>query len=182
MADSRSEGAVPASRRRDIGMVLRPLTARDWPRVREIYAEGIATGNATFETEPPSWDAWDAGHLEAPRLVAEIGGTVVAWAALAPVSRRAVYAGVADVSIYVSADARGQGVGRVLLDALVLAAEDAGLWTLQAGIFPENASSIALHERCGFRTVGRRERIGAMHGRWRDVMLMERRSGRTGTP
>lgn len=160
--------------------VLRPLTAADWPSVRTIYAEGIATGEATFETAPPEWPAWNAGHLAGCRLAAEDGGRVVGWAALSPVSGRCVYAGVAEVSVYVAAAARGRGVGRALLAELVQASEDMGIWTLQAGIFPENAVSVALHHRCGFRTVGVRERLGAMNGRWRDVLLLERRSGRLG--
>ncbi len=171
---------APAGVRGSGPVRVRALDGADWPAVRAIYAEGIATGNATFETEPPGWEAFDAGHLTEPRLVAERGGEVVGWAALAPVSRRAVYAGVADLSIYVAETARGAGVGGLLLAALIRAAETRGIWTLQAGIFPENAASLALHERHGFRVVGRRERIGAMHGRWRDVVLMERRSTEVG--
>ena len=148
----------------------------DWGAVRAIYCEGIATGNATFETDAPAWEAWDKGHLRACRLVARADDQVVGWAALSPVSGRCVYAGVAEVSIYVSASARGQGIGRALLAALVEASERAGLWTLQAGIFPENAASLALHRAHGFREVGRRERIGQMNGVWRDVVFMERRS------
>lgn len=177
MAETNSRRSDPPSPALAPGVPrVRALTAADWPRVRAIYAEGIATGHATFERETPAWEAWDVGHLSAARLVAEVNGEVCAWAALAPVSKRAVYAGVADVSIYVAAAARGRGVGRLLLEALVREAEDAGVWTLQAGIFPENVASLALHEGCGFRRVGRRERIGAMDGRWRDVMLLERRS------
>jgi phosphinothricin acetyltransferase len=159
---------------------IRDMTAGDWPRVREIYAEGIATGHATFQSAPPGWEEWDAGHLHAPRLIAESDGVVVGWAALSPVSKRPVYAGVAEVSVYVGGGARGRGVGLALLERLVRASEAAGLWTLQAGIFPENSASLALHERCGFRTVGVRERLGAMQGRWRDVVLMERRSREAG--
>jgi phosphinothricin acetyltransferase len=169
--DSQAAHAPPA---------VRVMTADDWPRVRAIYAEGIATGDATFQTSPPSWEEWDAAHLAEPRLVADLRGDVAGWAALSPVSRRAVYAGVAEVSVYVAESARGRGAGRALLEALVRASEAAGLWTLQAGIFPENSASIALHERCGFRVVGRRERIGALYGSWRDVLLMERRSHRVG--
>lgn len=161
--------------------MIRPMTADDWTRVRVIYLQGIATRNATFETAAPEWQAWDEGHLEAPRLVAEEGGEVLGWAALSPVSRRAVYRGVADVSVYVAHEARGRGLGRMLLDQLVTEAERCGLWTLQAGIFPENLASLAVHRACGFRVVGRRERIGAMGDRWRDVMLLERRSTVTGT-
>lgn len=153
----------------------------DWEAVCAIYREGIATGNATFEQNAPEWAAWNADHLAAPRLVARAAdGTVGGWAALAPVSSRCVYGGVAEVSVYVGERARGQGVGRALLQRLVEEAEAAGIWTLQAGIFPENTASVALHERCGFRIVGRRERLGQMHGIWRDVLLLERRSTVTG--
>lgn len=156
------------------------MTADDWPRVREIYLEGIATGNATFETGAPEWEAWDAAHLARPRLVARADGEVVAWAALSPVSRRAAYAGVAEVSVYVAAAHRGMGVGRWLLERLVEASEEAGVWTLQAGIFPENRASVEAHRACGFREVGLRERIGRLNGEWRDVLLMERRSPTVG--
>lgn len=152
----------------------------DWPEVRSIYLEGIATGIATFETEAPSWEKWDAGHLAKPRLKAVSSGAMAGWAALSPVSSRGVYAGVAEVSVYVASAARGKGVGAALLDALVEASENAGLWTLQAGIFPENGASLALHEGRGFRRVGVRERIGYGGGRWRDVVLLERRSARAG--
>jgi len=149
----------------------------DWPAVRTIYEAGIATGNATFQTEAPAWDEWDAGHLTSCRLVArDEMDAVLGWAALRPVSARPVYAGVTEVSVYVAAHARGRGVGRRLLQALVAASEADGRWTLQAGIFPENAASVALHAACGFRIVGRRERIGRLHGVWRDVLLLERRS------
>jgi L-amino acid N-acyltransferase YncA len=160
-----------------------PLQPTDWPAVTAIYAEGIATGDATFETVPPSWERWDASHLSRHRLVARTGpGSegVVAWAALAPVSDRCVYAGVAENSIYVAERARRLGVGRRLLTALVEGAEQDGIWTIQTGIFPENTSSLALHRRCGFRVVGVRERLGQLHGRWRDVLLLERRSARAG--
>ena len=156
--------------------VVRPLTAADWPAVRAIYEEGIATGDATFETAAPSWSAWDRAHLAGHRLVAGIGGRVVGWAALAPVSERCAYAGVAEASVYVAGTAAGRGVGRALLERLVEGAEVAGIWTVQAGIFPENTASLALHRRCGFRTVGVRERLGKLDGRWRDVVLLERRS------
>jgi phosphinothricin acetyltransferase len=148
----------------------------DWPAVAAIYAEGIATGDATFETVVPAFDAWDAAHLPHPRLVARADATVVGWAALSAVSAREVYRGVAEDTIYVAEEARGHGVGRALLRALAEEAQRAGIWTLQAGIFPENAASIALHERCGFRIVGTRERLGSLRGAWRDVVLMERRS------
>jgi phosphinothricin acetyltransferase len=162
----------------DLDIRIDALQPTDWPAVAAIYAEGIATGNATFETAPPTWQRWDHSHLPDRRLVARAGngGEVVAWAALAPVSDRCVYAGVAEDSIYVAEHARGRGVGRRLLIALVEQAEQAGVWTVQTGIFPENIASLALHQRCGFRVVGVRERIGQLHGRWRDVVFVERRS------
>lgn len=156
------------------------MAPSDWPAVRRIFREGIETGDATFETEPPPWEAWDEAHLERPRVVAVLDGEVVGWAALTPVSDRCVYGGVAEVSVYVGEGARGRGVGRSLLEALVRGSEEVGLWTLQAGIFPENEASIRLHEACGFRTVGVRERLGEMAGEWRDVVLMERRSSVVG--
>jgi L-amino acid N-acyltransferase YncA len=152
------------------------LTEAHWPAVKRIFEEGIAGGDATFETAAPTWAAWDRGHLAGHRLVAVRDGAVVGWAALAPVSDRCAYAGVAEVSVYVAAAAAGQGVGRALLERLLAGSEAAGIWTVQAGIFPENAASLALHRRCGFRTVGVRERLGKMDGRWRDVVLLERRS------
>jgi L-amino acid N-acyltransferase YncA len=155
---------------------LEAMQAEDWPAVAAIYAEGMATGNATFEQHVPEWEAWDANHLPACRLVARASEGVIAWAALSPVSRRHVYRGVAEVTIYVATVAQGRGVGKALLQRLVEESEQAGMWTLQAGIFPENVASIALHRACGFREVGRRERIGQMDGVWRDTVLMERRS------
>jgi len=161
--------------------MIRTLSPSDYPAVAEIYREGIATGQATFNTEAPSWEAWDRGHLAACRLVAVEGERVLGWAALCPVSDRCVYAGVAELQVYIAATARGHGVGRALLDALVAQSERAGFWTLQAGIFPENAASLALHARAGFRLVGRREKLGQMAtGEWRDVLMLERRSGATG--
>ena len=148
----------------------------DWPQVRAIYLAGVATGHATFEADAPSWQTWDTAHLQEPRLVARQGDAATGWAALGPVSGRRVYAGVAEVSVYVAEEGRGRGVGRALLMALIEEAERAGIWTLQAGVFPENVASIRLHVRCGFREVGRRERIGKMAGVWRDVLLLERRS------
>ncbi|SPE40287.1 GCN5-related N-acetyltransferase [Candidatus Sulfopaludibacter sp. SbA3] len=148
----------------------------DWPEVRAIYLEGIATGNATFQKTAPDWQEWDSGHLAHSRLVARQDGKVLGWAALSRVSARPVYAGVAEVSVYVAARARGQGVGRLLLAGLVTESEQHGIWTLQAGIFPENEASVALHQAAGFRVVGVRERLGCMDGIWRDVVLMERRS------
>jgi L-amino acid N-acyltransferase YncA len=156
------------------GVTVRPLVSDDWPSVRRIYEEGIATGNATFEAEAPEWAAWDGGHTLG--LVAEEGGEVIGWAALSPVSERCVYSGVAEDSIYVSTGAQGRGVGRLLLDELVRQADAEGIWTVQTGIFPENEPSLGLHERCGFRVVGIRERLGKLDGVWRDVVLMERRS------
>ncbi|WP_419167088.1 N-acetyltransferase family protein [Candidatus Palauibacter sp.] len=159
---------------------IRPLLPKDWNRVRTIYEQGIATGDATFETTAPSWEAWSENHLEGCRIVGVSGGRIVGWAALAPVSERCVHGGVAEVSVYVDADARGGGVGQVLLAALVEASERAGIWTLQAGIFPKNEASVRIHERAGFRQVGRRERLGRLAGRWRDVLLLERRSPSVG--
>jgi L-amino acid N-acyltransferase YncA len=155
---------------------IEPMVEQDWPAVRAIYVEGINTGNATFEKSPPEWASWDAGHLLVGRLVARSGGSMLGWAALSPVSSRCVYAGVAEVSVYVGRQARGQGIGTKLLASLVEASEREGIWTLQAGIFPENAPSVELHKRHGFRVVGTREKLGSLDGRWRDVLLMERRS------
>jgi phosphinothricin acetyltransferase len=161
-------------------VAIAALAADDWADVARIYAEGIATRLATFETNVPAWDEWDRAHLPGHRMVARDGGRVVGWAALAPVSSRCVYAGVAEVSVYVAADARGRGIGTALLGALVESSEAGGLWTLEAGILPENEASVRMHERCGFRVVGRRERLGRMQGEWRDVLLLERRSAVAG--
>ncbi len=161
-------------------VLIETLTEKDWHAVSAIYAEGIATGNATFEKAIPEWEKWDSGHLSSCRFVARSGKDVLGWAALASVSGRCVYAGVAEVSIYVAARARGQKVGLKLLQELIEASEREGIWTLQAGIFPENIASIELHKRCGFSTVGTRKRLGRMDGRWRDVCLMERRSKTVG--
>jgi phosphinothricin acetyltransferase len=152
------------------------LTAPDWAAVSAIYADGIETRNATFETEIPAWDTWDAAHLDEPRLVARRDGQVVGWAALAPVSDRRCYRGVAESSVYVARGAQSQGIGRSLLNELVRLAEEAGLWTIQAGVFPENVASLQLHLSCGFRVVGVRERLGRLDGVWRDVVFLERRS------
>ena len=157
-------------------IAVESLRDEHWPDVAAIYEDGLRTGEATLETEVPSWADWDAAHHADQRLVARVDGEVVGWAALSPVSRRAVYAGAAEVSVYVAARARATGVGRALLTALVEASERAGMWTLQAAVFPENHASLALHQVCGFRTVGVRERLGRLHGRWRDVVLLERRS------
>jgi L-amino acid N-acyltransferase YncA len=159
---------------------IRDLRPEHWPEVASIFQAGIDTGHATFETAPPSWEAWDRAHLRSLRLVATDDGSVLGWAALSRVSTRPCYEGVAEVSVYVAPDASGRGVGRALLEALIARAEDAGIWTIQAGIFPENTASLALHEKCEFRVVGTRERIGELHGIWRDVVLMERRSRRVG--
>jgi len=147
----------------------------DWRAVREIYLQGIATGNATFQKTAPDWEEWDRSHLPHSRLVVRREGKVAGWGALSRVSPRQVYAGVAEVSVYVAEWARSQGVGRVLLDGLVAESERHGIWTLQAGIFPENHASLALHRSAGFRVVGTRERLGCMDGVWRDVVLLERR-------
>lgn len=159
---------------------IRVLTPDDWPAVERIYAEGIATRLATFETVTPSWDEFDAGRLPGHRLVAVEDGEVVGWAALSPTSRRECYAGVVEHSVYVAEKARGRGIGRALLEALVASADRAGLWTIQTSIFPENGASLALHERVGFRVVGRRERIAQLDGAWRDTVLLERRSPSVG--
>ena len=148
----------------------------DWEGVRAVYVEGLATGQATFETEAPGWERWDAAHLPFARLVARAGERIEGWAALSPVSARPAYAGVAEVSVYVGREARGRGLGRSLLAALIEESERHGVWTLQASIFPENAASVALHRACGFRVVGTRERVGRLKGRWRDTVLFERRS------
>lgn len=157
-------------------IAIEAMQTQDWPAVRAIYLEGIATKNATFENDAPEWEKWDSAHLKSCRLVARLNGQVIGWAALSPVSSRCVYAGVAEESIYISEAARGQGVGRKLLTALIEESEKAGLWTIQTGIFPENTVSLHLHERCGFRVLGVREKVGQMDGVWRDVVLMERRS------
>jgi phosphinothricin acetyltransferase len=159
-----------------VDIVIEPMLERDWPRVADIYAAGIATGNATFETAAPSWAEWNASHLERHRLVARRDGKVVGWAALSPVSDRCAYEGVAEVSVYVAPETTGAGIGRSLLEALIRSSEADGIWTLQTGIFPENEASLSLHLRSGFREVGVRERLGRLDGRWRDVVMLERRS------
>jgi len=173
---------VDATTAREHGVVVEPMFPGDWEQVRRIFLEGIATGNATFETQPPDWATWHGAHRAEARLVAREAGRVLGWAAISPVSSRAAYRGVAEVSVYVGAAARGRGIGQSLLTELVRQSEAAGVWTLQAAIFPENAASIALHRRCGFRKVGVRKRLGRLAGVWRDVVLLERRSrvvGRT---
>ena len=159
-----------------MNLTLEKMKSADWNAVRAIYEEGIATGHATFETEVPEWREWDRSHLRDCRLVAKAKEQVVGWTALSPVSERCVYAGVAEVSIYITSSARGQGIGKTLLKALIDKSEKVGIWTLQAGVFPENTASIALHKACGFREIGYRSRIGQTGDVWRDVVLLERRS------
>ena len=156
-------------------MRIRELRAEDWPAVEAIYAEGIATRNATFETETPTWAEFDAGRLREHRLVAVDGDRIVGWAAFSATSSRACYAGVVEHSVYVASEYRGRGIGRTLLEALVHSADSGGIWTIQTSIFPENEASLALHERVGFRVVGRRERIAQLDDVWRDTILLERR-------
>jgi phosphinothricin acetyltransferase len=155
---------------------IRAMRTADWPAVSAIYAEGIATGQATFQTDVPECEQWDKSHLQQCRLVAIANDSVVAWAAISPVSSRAVYAGVVEVSVYVSSGSRGRGIGRQILTSLITETEADGRWTLQAGIFPENEASVALHVGCGFRIVGVRRRIGRHNGGWRDALFLERRS------
>ncbi|MES2169693.1 MAG: N-acetyltransferase family protein [Actinomycetota bacterium] len=167
------------------GISIRALTPFDWPAVERIYAEGIATGHATFEAEPPTWENFDSGKLAALRLVAVHGGDVLGWAAASATSARPVYRGVVEHSVYIASDARGRGIGHLLLDALIDAAETGGIWTIQSAVFPENANSLALHAAHGFRIVGRRERVakmtyGPLAGVWRDTVLIERRSDSVG--
>jgi L-amino acid N-acyltransferase YncA len=159
---------------------VRLMRSEDWPAIQKIYSEGIATGNATFETETPDWAKWDQAHRQDCRLVACDSQGILGWAALNPVSGRRVYSGVAEVSVYVASEARGRGVGRTLLQSLVEQSERCGIWTLQAGIFPENVPSIALHKSCGFREVGLRQKLGQQDDIWRDVLLLERRSSKVG--
>jgi L-amino acid N-acyltransferase YncA len=155
---------------------IEPLTGDHWKAVRTIYLEGIATGNATFQQTAPDWKDWGNGHLRTCRIVARADQEIAGWAALSAVSTRPVYAGVAEVSIYVADTARGCGIGTRLMAKLIADSEAEGIWTLQAGIFPENTASLRLHEKAGFRVVGTRTRLGCMNGQWRDVVLMERRS------
>ena len=159
-----------------VHVIIDQMRASDWEQVRATYLEGIRSGHSTFETEAPSWEKWDEGHLQISRLVMRDGETVLGWAALSPVSKRHVYRGVAEVTVYVSKNAQGRGIGRALLEALIDESEKNGIWTLQASIFPENTASVQLHLRCGFREVGRRERIAMLNGVWRDTLLFERRS------
>jgi len=159
-----------------VAVIIDQMRVSDWEQVRAIYLEGIRSGHSTFETEAPSWEKWGEGHLDIGRLVMRDGETVLGWAALSPVSKRHVYRGVAEVTVYVSENAQGQGIGRALLEALIDESEKNGIWTLQASIFPENTASVQLHLRCGFREVGRRERIAMLNNIWRDTLLFERRS------
>jgi L-amino acid N-acyltransferase YncA len=156
-------------------VLVRPLHSDDYPAVAAVFAEGIATGLATFETEVPAWDEWDAAHLPDHRFVAELDGEVVGWIAIVPYSRRAIYRGVGEESVYVAERARGRGVGRALLETVIESARNGDLWTLQAGVFTDNGASLALHRALGFREVGVRERIGQLDGVWRDVVLLELR-------
>jgi phosphinothricin acetyltransferase len=165
----------------DVEFTIDTMRATDWEKVRAIYVEGIATENATFETDAPDWDAWNEAHLPFGRLVARDNNCVIGWAALSAVSSRCVYAGVAEVSVYVGESMRGKGIGRALLVRLIEESEREGIWTLQAGILAENIASQELHKRCGFREVGRRERLGKLNGVWRDVVMLERRSTSVGT-
>jgi L-amino acid N-acyltransferase YncA len=160
--------------------VIDQMRAGDWEQVRSIYLQGIRTGHSTFETNAPTWERWDEAHLQFARLVMRDGETILGWAALSPVSKRRVYRGVAELTVYVTESARGQGIGRALLEALIDNSEKNGIWTLQASIFPENMASIKLHQQCGFREVGRRERIGVLNGVWRNTLLFERRSKAAG--
>jgi L-amino acid N-acyltransferase YncA len=159
-----------------MNMPISPLLSQHWPSVKAIYEAGLATGNASFQTSAPSWEEWDAAHLKHSRLVSTLDNHVIGWAALTPVSGRCVYAGVAEVSVYVHPNSHGLGIGEELLLQLITESENNGIWTLQAGIFPENRPSLRIHEKCGFRQVGFREKIGQMHGIWRDTVLLERRS------
>lgn len=163
-------------KRESVKTIVRAMQPDDWEEVRRIYLEGIATENATFQTNAPEWTGWNNGHLAQCRFVAEQEGKLAGWVALSPVSERCVYSGVAEVSVYVGGSCRGSGVGGLLMGELISASEADGLWTLQSGIFPENVASISLHRRYGFREVGRRERLGQLKGVWRDVLLFERRS------
>lgn len=157
-------------------LIFRPITSNDWISIAEIYRQGIETGNATFQLEVPRWDDWDAGHLKTCRILAEIDGIVAGWAALTAVSGRCVYAGVAEVSVYVANQFKRKKTGTRLLEKLITESVTAGIWTLQAGIFPENQASLKIHYTLGFRQVGFREKIGKMDGVWRDTILLERRS------
>lgn len=161
-------------------MVVRNMKPSDWKEVSRIYSEGIATGLATFETEVPTYDHWNKAHTKECRLIAENNGEIMGWAALSPVSSRCVYGGVGEVSVYISDKSRGRGVGKLLMHHLIDESEKAGFWTIQSGIFPENTASIKLHEKMGFRYIGKRERVGKIHGVWKDNLLFEKRSSKVG--
>ena len=161
-------------------LIIRSMMDEDWPSIADIYKQGIETGNATFEAEVPSWDKWNSAHLQRCRIVGIAGGTIIGWAALTPVSGRRVYAGVAEVSVYVSGKFQGLKIGTKLLERLIAESEVHGIWTLQAVIFRQNKASLKIHENLGFRLVGFRERIGKMNGIWRDTLLLERRSKTAG--
>lgn len=159
---------------------VRPMQFEDWESVSQIYAEGIATGFATFEKNTPSYEAWNAAHMQSCRIVAIENDAILGWAALSPVSSRCVYGGVAEVSVYIAEKSRGKGVGKLLMKTLIIESETAGIWTLQSGIFPENENSVRLHEKVGFRYIGKRERVGKLDGEWKDNLLFERRSETVG--
>ncbi|SDQ21042.1 GNAT family N-acetyltransferase [Flagellimonas zhangzhouensis] len=161
-------------------MKIRPMTAEDWDSVSQIYAEGIATGFATFETQTPTFEHWDKAHISKCRFVAEEDGEIMGWVALSPVSSRCVYGGVGEVSVYIATKSRGKGVGKQLMQRLIEESEKAGYWTLQSGVFPENEASIKLHDKVGFRFIGKRERVGKIHGIWKDNLLFEKRSEKVG--
>ncbi|UII81202.1 GNAT family N-acetyltransferase [Flagellimonas sp. CMM7] len=162
-------------------MQVRKMKASDWEDVSQIYAQGIATGFATFEQTIPSYEIWDQAHVKQCRLIAEENGEILGWAALSPVSSRCVYGGIGEVSVYIGATSRGKGVGKLLLEQLISESEKAGFWTIQSGIFPENEASIYLHKKVGFRFIGKRERVGKLHGVWKDNLLFEKRSETIGT-
>lgn len=159
-----------------MSILLQPLLANHWPEVSRIYREGINTGIATFETSSPSWESWDRSHLPHSRWIAILNDQIVGWAALSPVSDRCVYGGVGEVSVYVDQNSKGKGIGRQLLEKVLTSSEKNGIWTVTAAMFPENIASIILHEKCGFRKIGYREKIGKLDGMWRDTVLFERRS------
>jgi len=161
-------------------LTFRSLFERDWSMVSEIYSDGLDTGNASFETNIPSWEDWDNRHLKSCRIIAEINGQVVGWSALSPISSRCIYGGVAELSVYVSAEFRRKKIGTKLLECLIKESEDNGIWTLQAGVFPENKASLELHKRLDFREIGFQEKIGKLNGVWRDILLLERRSENIG--
>lgn len=157
-------------------LTIRPMDPSDWDAVARIYKEGIATGFATFETEVPSYESWDQAHMNSCRFILTENNRVLGWAALSPVSSRCVYGGIGEVSVYVAHESRGKGVGRLLMETLIQESEAEGLWTIQSGIFPENEGSIELHKKMGFRYIGKREKVGKLHGAWKDNLLFERRS------